>query len=385
MFERIDCATILGVIRKHQCNLDSCIDDLLIINPEPVKTDLKVDQRTLILDKENDLQDTLQEPILVATKIDIKPPVEDHLELNELNPSTTILPTKPKSAELLVDYIGLISPTKLEDKSSSAPPSPHAVDQDRKHATKLEEKRRLTKLKQVRKPKKKSKAISLEEMVGTIPFVDSHAVDIDRETQLLQKVSELQSITERIEEEKKNAMKWCVDQMQQMREEIKTKDEKIQQAEMEMQRQEEEILRLKGVIEQQQTQETKLQQLLTTSKDVIVEGVQTLGRNVAKVTEKGWNKVQIEFRKEDKEWIVLEKMKEFALNLKQEINTLLTRDRQAQRECQAEEQQIKEQEQITLDTYKQEEERQAKEKEEVEQATKASLQSYAAEYYIKQD
>jgi len=273
----------------------------------------------------------------------------------------------------------------LEDKSSSAPPSPHAVDQDRKHATKLEEKRRLTKLKQVRKPKKKSKAISLEEMVGTIPFVDSHAVDIDRETQLLQKVSELQSITERIEEEKKNAMKWCVDQMQQMREEIKTKDEKIQQAEMEMQKQEEEILRLKGVIEQQQTQETKLQQLLTTSKDVIVEGVQTLGRNVAKVTEKGWNKVQIEFRKEDKEWIVLEKMKEFALNLKQEINTLLTRDRQAQRECQAEEQQIKEQEQITLDTYKQEEERQAKEKEEVEQATKASLQSYAAEYYIKQD
>jgi len=405
MFERIDCSTILEVIRKRKCDMDSCIDDLLIINPEPtpLKTDVEsvtVDQSP-ILDKENDLQDSLQwngvewcgmvwngvewvqEPILEATKIDVTPP-EDNLKLVELesNPSATILPTKPRSAEL--DNISFV-PTQLEDKPSSAPPSPRA-DQDRKFATKtkLEEKRRISKLKQVRKPKKKSKARDLEDVLPILP-VDFHSVGVDKETQLLQKISDLQSITERVEDEKKNAMKWCVDQMQQMREEIKTKDEKSQQAELAVQQREEEIQRLKGVIEQQQTQQTKLQQLLTTSKEVIVEGVQTLGRNVAKVTEKGWNKVQVEFRKEDKEWVVLEKMKEFALNLKQEINTLLTRDRVAQRECQAEEQQIKEQEQITLAAYKQEEECKSKEEEEVEKAKQASLKSYAQEYSIKQD
>jgi len=378
----------------------------LIINPEPTKPveSVNVDQNTPILDKENDLQDSLQwngvewcgmvwngeewvqEPILQATKVDITPP-EDNLKLvePESNPSATSLPTKPQSAELLLDNISFV-PMKLEDKPSSAPPSPRA-DQDRKLATKnkLEEKRRINKLKQVRKLKKKSKARDLEDVLPILPIIDHHSVGIDKETQLLQKISELQSITERIEDEKKNAMKWCVDQMQQMREEIKTKDEKIQQAEVEVQQRDEEIQRLKGVIEQQQTQQTKLQQLLTTSKEVIVEGVQTLGRNVAKVTEKGWSKVQVEFRKEDKEWVVLEKMKEFALNLKQEINTLLTRDRVAQRECQAEEQQIKEQEQITLDSYKQEEERKSKEEEEVEKAKQASLQTYAQEYSIKQD
>lgn len=56
----------------------------------------------------------------------------------------------------------------------------------------------------------------------------------DQIDQLTLKLSEVTLANRRIEEEKKHAMKWCLNEMQQLREEVKVKDEEINKQKQEI-------------------------------------------------------------------------------------------------------------------------------------------------------
>jgi len=111
-------------------------------------------------------------------------------------------------------------------------------------------------------------------------------------------------------------MKWIISQMDDLKVQMKSKDDKISELQGE-------IDRINFLLNESRQQENKLEKLLNHSKEVLFEGVQTLSKNVTKATEKGWTKVQSEILNNEKEFKIIEKMKEFANSLREELNNLL--------------------------------------------------------------
>jgi len=140
----------------------------------------------------------------------------------------------------------------------------------------------------------------------------------ERIEELSLNLSESKLAKVRVEEEKKNAMKWCVTEMEGLRYTVSEKDKIIVQ-------QQEEIEQLKKLLtsgKSEVKEDNKLDKFIVESKHMIVEGVQSLSQQLSE----NINKIQKEFKDfkkaDDKEWLVVEKLKEFAADFRREIAEL---------------------------------------------------------------
>jgi len=356
MFEKIDLSKVFEIVRKNNCDLDKCIDELLnlSIQEELGKTPVAP---VVVLPSESSRD--IEVPVALAREETAK---IVQIDLPIFEPKMFDLQSKQEKI--------LAKEKKLEEKI-------------RNRARKLLMKKQKQ---QLRDKKKKENLIDFDNevwiskpaednkpLVSLIPPRLNATEDV-----LLKRIADLESENNqlkedniRIETEKKNSMKWMIEQM-----ELKLKDKDSQMNEMQEQihRLEEVIHRLQLSVQQSRKQETKLENLLLHSKEVLVDGVQTLSKNVSYATEKGWTKVQHEFKDFDSNNKILERMKEFAQLLREEINNIFKFENESAT--------IPSNSNTNVDSVSDEDEREqlSPEEEEEEQRAKiASLQTYVQE------
>jgi len=313
MFENIDCSVILDVIRKNDCDMEQCIDQLLSL-PEPETLPPK------------EPEELYPSRIFSTAQLPVTPSLPVKFAKEELSPIQVRnnMDVLSEKAERM-----LAKKKKIEEKIQ-------------RRAQKLQQKKQ----KQQAKDKRRAEFIARERRPArtisdpSLPFptlsnepvplseeptyVQPPNLSQDREFQLLKIITDLQAETLRLEEEKRNGMKWVINEMRSQvadrDTQIAEKDAQLKENERKIEELKDQIHKLQDAFRESKSKENRLGKLLLNSKDVIVEGVITLSKNVTQATEKGWAKVQKEFLNEEKEMHVLEKMKEFAQTLKEEIN-----------------------------------------------------------------
>eukprot|EP01115_Flamella_aegyptia_P004046 TRINITY_DN1797_c0_g1_i1.p1 TRINITY_DN1797_c0_g1~~TRINITY_DN1797_c0_g1_i1.p1 ORF type:complete len:403 (+),score=150.39 TRINITY_DN1797_c0_g1_i1:161-1369(+) len=126
-------------------------------------------------------------------------------------------------------------------------------------------------------------------------------------------LAEVTLLKMKADEEKKNGMRWCLNEMEKLKEEIQMKNTTIAQ-------QEEEIKQLKKKVEDKAAKDgSKIDKFILESKQMLQEGVDSLSKQLNESV----NRVQSEFKKlDDKDWVIVDRLKEFASDFKREIMEL---------------------------------------------------------------
>jgi len=119
--------------------------------------------------------------------------------------------------------------------------------------------------------------------------------------------NELTKINVQIEDEKRNAMSFFISQVGTLRSQILQQDKQASDLKLEIQN-------LEMMLEESKKHESKLSKMLIQSKEILIEGVSTLTKNVSSGISKVSSHVSV-----DGEFKVLEKLKEFAFNVRDEI------------------------------------------------------------------
>jgi len=335
MFETIDCSIILDIIRKNRCDLDLCIDELLVL-PEPnISVPPKEPEETLS-EPASRLSFSSQLPVAPS------PPPFELVGMEKANESVrfSALPPNSKDTELFLEKSEriLAKKKKIEEKIQRRS---QKIDLKKKKQQVKEKKRDFAR---ERRPYRTTSDSSLpypqinlpsqDQIPETASYDQPPCMSDARESQLLKIISDLKAENVRVEEEKRNAMKWVINEMKTQladREaQLSDKDKELGAKDQRVAELEEQIQKLIVAFQHSKGQESKLGKLLINSKDILVEGVVTLSKNVTQATEKGWAKVQKEFLNEENERHMLEKMKDFAQTLKEEINKVLHRNPEQQ-------------------------------------------------------
>jgi len=211
----------------------------------------------------------------------------------------------------------------------------------------------------------RSSSLTLSNEVGiaseTIdPLFDSIPKEIHE-----QKIAQLQKEKEKVVEEKRVAMIWCIQHITDTQKESDEKEKIIQQ-------QRQEIERLQNLLKEREEKENKLEHLLMSGKGAIVEGAQTLQKNISD----GISKMEKELKGQD----VLEKMKEFLSELRQEISSAFrsrsnskVKEEKENEEEEKEDEDLKLAQQASLISFEEETRWREKEKEEEEMVRRLSL------------
>lgn len=142
----------------------------------------------------------------------------------------------------------------------------------------------------------------------------STSISLEEQVELLRaQLAEATLLKMKADEEKKNGMKWCLNEMEKLKEEIQIKDTTIAQKELE-------ISQLKKKIEEKAAKDgNKIDKFIHESKQMLQEGVESLSKQLNESV----NKVQSEFKKlDDKDWVIVDRLKEFATEFKREIMEL---------------------------------------------------------------
>jgi cellobiose-specific phosphotransferase system component IIA len=184
---------------------------------------------------------------------------------------------------------------------------------------------------------------------------------------LADKIRELEEAKLRVEEEKRKSMLWCIERMEEMEKEIREKDAIIEE-------QSDEIRKLKEELAASHHRTNKLQQVLLNSKKFLVERAQSLSDSIGQ----GYEKIQKELRNDDNEWKFLEKMKEFTSTIKNEIGSAISELRGSRDEARNSpgddsEEDIKQAERESMETYQKQQELLEKEDHELELALALSM------------
>jgi len=335
MFETIDCSIILDIIRKNRCDMDLCIDELLVL-PEPnISVPAKDPEVIEVAEPMSRLSFSSQLPVAPS------PPPFELVGMQKSVESVrfSALPNS-KDTEHFIEKTELIlaKKKKIEEKVQRRN---QKVDLKKKKQQVKEKKRDFAR---DRRPYRTTSDSSLPYPQISLPSPDQIAepstydqppcISDERESHLLKIISDLKAENARVEEEKRSAMKWVINDMKTQladREaQLSDKDKQLGDKDQRITELEEQIQKLIEAFRQSKGQENKLGKLLINSKDILVEGVVTLSKNVTQATEKGWAKVQKEFLNEESERHMLEKMKDFAQTLKEEINKVFHRDPEKQ-------------------------------------------------------
>lgn len=306
MFENVDCSTILDSLRSNNGDVEATIDQLLSL-PEPTP---------------QEPEEPSSRPSSVELPVAPSPPPFD-----EQPPRIST----PPHIELLSERAErmLAKKKKIEEKIQKRAQK-MLVKKQRQQA---KEKRRADFGYQEKRPARtiSDPALPLPTKVELasepVSYAQPPSISQDRESQLLQVIADLRAENGRLEEEKRNAMKWVINEMRNQvadrDAQLAAKDKQLDENERKMEELKDQIHKLQDAFRESKSKENRLGKLLLSSKDVIVEGVLTLSKNVTQATGKGWAKVQKELMKEEKELHVLEKMKEFAQSLKEEISKVI--------------------------------------------------------------
>jgi len=449
MFEKIDSMKILEVVRNNNCDLETCIDELLtvpetlepafpidydgtasVIEPmdeliseliEETETSMDIPNIGLQIEPSEDLSsssdDDIDCPLIISQESPVEAddildksvpdldlvtegrpylidstPILDHIDHPE--PSSVELPAEDSKAPEQTDVNPVVpshdSILKMQDKikhldSKLIKKYVKLIEKEFKMNIAKQEKKQKKAVKQEKKEliakKLHKKFKNAEPREPTSESFDSSFYlpkshvnfgfeQLDREDQLLQRIADLEAANLRLEEEKKSGMRFMMVQLDGLKQQLGDRDEKIERIEQEMDQ-------LHVVLRESQQQESRLEKLLIHSKEVLVEGVHTLSKNVGGVIEKPWAKIQYEASgffniKDESEFRILEKMREFAASLKEEIKGAFKMDASKPTMEMTEEQEV-DQEELTP-------EEQADE----EHAKLASLESFAIEEKFRQ-
>lgn len=370
MFEDVDCSVILEVLRRNNCDLGRTIDELLTIpvKDQPIVAPTLTDSQfpPLSFASQHLTTESIPinpNPIIEEPQVEVAP-VEVHplVEVPSATPAidtakfAKILAKEKKMKEKMEEKIArktakiLSQKAKMiarESKMLRVQDEPIISDRKdrfkRRSIDKLDEPIKTEQRVRPEKPEKPhrkpirniSEPIAVVDLHASVPeiplvlevpatpvvsaFVPSVQTELtsERESQLLQRIAELEAENARVNEEKRAAMKWVMDEM---RNRLNEKDQKL--AEFESQ-----IHKLQDALRDSKAQENKLEKLLVHSKDVLVEGVVTLSKGMTSSAEKGWKRVQpsiekfsVETKESIREAHILEKMREFAQALREEIS-----------------------------------------------------------------
>jgi len=129
----------------------------------------------------------------------------------------------------------------------------------------------------------------------------------EENTRLTFENDELTKANVQLDDEKRNAMSFFIKQVSELRSQILEQDRQASDMKMEIQN-------LELQLEESKRHESRLSKMLIQSKDILAEGVSTLSKNLSS----GWTKVQSQMSIET-DFKILEKLKEFAFNVRDEI------------------------------------------------------------------
>lgn len=260
-------------------------------------------------------------------ELDSQVQCDSYEETSALNPfetqfefqPTLVVPLPPVIEDSLLDSKSNINESinaDVETNDQSQVPL-EDVDLETFLEKKKRKKEKKRQKKEVKKMEKKLERLQLRRAFSTDLGVSSDTVhplpDVIPKELHDQQIAQLEHEKEKVEEEKRVAMLWCLQQITNAKEENEDKEKVIQE-------QRQEIERLQQLLKQHEDKENKLQRLLVSSKEVIMDGAQALQRNISE----GISKMEKEFKAE-KEWDVLDQMKDFVNELKQEVASLFRR------------------------------------------------------------
>jgi len=122
----------------------------------------------------------------------------------------------------------------------------------------------------------------------------------------------------RIEEEKRSALKWCVAQVNIMKDDLKLRDEHIQSKDTQIQQ-------LQKQLDDQKTPvEVKMEKYFVTSKAKIIEGLDSLSKQLNEID---MSHIKAEFQNDEEEWVFVnkgvKKLQVLAADLKREFMELV--------------------------------------------------------------
>jgi len=121
----------------------------------------------------------------------------------------------------------------------------------------------------------------------------------------------------RVEDEKRSALKWCVTQVNTMKDDLKHREEQIQSKDTQIQQ-------LQKQVEDSKTPvEVKMEKYFTSSKAKIIEGLDSLSKQL----NENMSNVKAEFKNEDEEWVFVSKgvkrLQDLAADLRREFMELI--------------------------------------------------------------
>jgi len=125
------------------------------------------------------------------------------------------------------------------------------------------------------------------------------------------RIKQLEEENEKVQREKIKGMQFCVSQMEEreMKKQMGEKDVLIANQQKELQE-------LRERLAQQLKDENKLQQLLLSSKQVLVQGIQNLSSNINQGFNQGMALVNSEFKNDQKQWVVVDRMAQLVSEIK---------------------------------------------------------------------
>jgi len=173
--------------------------------------------------------------------------------------------------------------------------------------------------------------------------ISSQEEDTATLTNLHRQIQQLEVTNKRVEDEKKKAMQWCVSQMEEMKKQIQQQQSLIDAQEQQLKDKDDALAlresmnrhlvtvarRLQDDLEAVRARPSVVEPLhhaYRSAKDFLAEGCTTLGEafhTIETGVRSEIKKVERELRNEDKEWIIVDKMKDLANTLKDELSVLL--------------------------------------------------------------
>eukprot|EP01114_Cavostelium_apophysatum_P023426 TRINITY_DN881_c0_g1_i1.p1 TRINITY_DN881_c0_g1~~TRINITY_DN881_c0_g1_i1.p1 ORF type:complete len:490 (+),score=159.16 TRINITY_DN881_c0_g1_i1:144-1613(+) len=386
MFEKLDVSTVLEVVRRNHCDVDRCIDELINIpDPEPQP-------------QEVNLTESAAEDIAFEKKHLIDPQPFELTAVRRAEPSPTIPTTETLSSHPMAEKVErhVERLDRLAEKAHKIQAKKVKLEaklQQRAHkiaakqVQKQKKQGRDKKKAEIRpvasetapvSPKKPTRTVSDQLQLSpniTIPpapnaepesvpipltlaetnpatqhsdyFCGSIPKDLPplvnsceegesfRELALRRRISELEAENVRLEEEKRNAMRWVIEEM---RRRIGEKDDAIAERDAEINRLKDiaerkpeiaeqnpeiadlydQIRKLQNALRASKQNEFQLEAVLNQTKANLIDGAAYLSRNITEATEKGIAKVQE--RNADNELVLVQKLREFAETLRAEIS-----------------------------------------------------------------